>query len=157
MNVIPDKWDRRFIDLAEQIATWSKDPSTQIGAVAVDGESRRVVATGYNGFPRSIPDDPEKINTRSQKSRRIIHAEVNVICHAAEYGQSLRGCTLYVYGLPICGGCAPMVINVGIAAVVQYCSKVPDRWIDSCRDAHELFKEGLVDYYLYTDEGLYRW
>ena len=28
-----DKWDQRFMDLANFVAAWSKDPSTQVGAV----------------------------------------------------------------------------------------------------------------------------
>ena len=28
------RWDQRFLDLAKQIASWSKDPSRQIGAVS---------------------------------------------------------------------------------------------------------------------------
>ena len=29
-------WDKKFIKLAEEISTWSKDPSTKHGAVIVD-------------------------------------------------------------------------------------------------------------------------
>ena len=29
------KWQERYLDLAEEISKWSKDPSTQCGAVAV--------------------------------------------------------------------------------------------------------------------------
>ncbi|NBV65073.1 MAG: hypothetical protein EBR71_11560, partial [Planctomycetes bacterium] len=43
-----EKWDRRFLQLADQIAQWSKDPSRGVGAVIVSG-SRQVVATGFNG------------------------------------------------------------------------------------------------------------
>jgi dCMP deaminase len=49
------KWDKRYLDLAEQIAGWSKDPSTQVGAVAVNDQGTPV-AQGYNGFPRGIED-----------------------------------------------------------------------------------------------------
>jgi deoxycytidylate deaminase len=35
MNV-SEKWDRRFLELAEQIAGWSKDPSRGVGAVIVN-------------------------------------------------------------------------------------------------------------------------
>ncbi len=37
---LSEKWDRRFIELAQHIATWSKDPSSRVGAVIVD-EHRR--------------------------------------------------------------------------------------------------------------------
>ena len=42
MNV-SEKWDRRFLELAEQIAGWSKDPSRGVGAVIV------LLTTGKTG------------------------------------------------------------------------------------------------------------
>ena len=48
-----DKWDRRFLKIAREGATWSKDPSTQVGAVIVD-QDQRVVSLGYNGPPRGV-------------------------------------------------------------------------------------------------------
>ena len=49
------KWDRRMLGLVNLIATWSKDPSTRVGAVIVDAKNR-VVSLGYNGFPRAVCD-----------------------------------------------------------------------------------------------------
>ena len=37
---LSNKWDTRFLDLAEHIAGWSKDPSRKIGAIAVDLSAR---------------------------------------------------------------------------------------------------------------------
>lgn len=51
------KWDSRFMDLARLVAGWSKDPSTQVGAVIVDPD-KRIVSTGFNGFPRCVNDAP---------------------------------------------------------------------------------------------------
>jgi len=42
------KWDKRFLRIAKEVASWSKDPRSQVGAIAV--QSRRIVATGYNDF-----------------------------------------------------------------------------------------------------------
>ena len=52
---ILDKWDERYLALAAEIATWSKDPSTQVGAVTV-GSKKEVLSQGFNGFPRGIND-----------------------------------------------------------------------------------------------------
>ena len=30
-----DRWDRRYVGLAQHVAGWSKDPSTKVGAVLV--------------------------------------------------------------------------------------------------------------------------
>ena len=49
-------WEQRYLDLAQHISTWSKDPSRQIGAVVV-GDSGQILSIGYNGFPRGINDD----------------------------------------------------------------------------------------------------
>ena len=40
-----NKWDYRFIKLAKEIASWSKDPSTKVGAIAVNDKelSQRVI------------------------------------------------------------------------------------------------------------------
>ena len=48
-------WDTRFIDLAKLVSTWSKDPSTKVGAVITD-DNNRVISLGYNGFPKNIQD-----------------------------------------------------------------------------------------------------
>ena len=50
------KWQERYLDLAEEISKWSKDPSTQCGAVAV-GDKGQILSQGYNGFPRGINDN----------------------------------------------------------------------------------------------------
>ena len=58
------KWDNRFIDLAKLVGSWSKDPSTQVGAVIVD-QKNRIVSVGYNGFPQKISDN-DRLNDRDK-------------------------------------------------------------------------------------------
>ena len=71
-------WDLRFIGLAQHISTWSKDPSTKVGCVVV-GEDREIRSTGFNGFPRGINDDEERLTDREKKYPLICHAEENAI------------------------------------------------------------------------------
>ena len=52
MNVHDIKWPRRFLDLAYQVASWSKDPSTQVGAVVVDQQGHPM-SFGFNGMPKT--------------------------------------------------------------------------------------------------------
>lgn len=111
-----DKWDMRFIDMAKLVAEWSKD-STKIGAVAV-GDNRRVLSTGYNGFPRDIEDSVERYENREEKYKYVTHAEQNCIYSACFNGISLRNSSLYVWGLPICNECAKGIIQVGISRVI---------------------------------------
>ncbi|NJK88105.1 MAG: CMP deaminase, partial [Myxococcales bacterium] len=79
------KWDLRFIELAKHVASWSKDPSTQCGCVIVDS-SRRILSTGYNGFPAGVTDVYERLHDREVKYRLVAHSEVNAICTAARVG-----------------------------------------------------------------------
>ena len=111
------KWHTRFMDMAKMVSTWSKDPSSQIGAVAVNDE-RRILATGYNGFPKGIADTDERLNDKDQKYPRIIHAEMNALMNALYAGVSLKDSTLYVYGLPVCPSCTKCIIQAGVKRVV---------------------------------------
>lgn len=114
--------------LAREISTWSRDPSTKIGAVIVNDE-RRILATGYNGFPRGIDDNEERLNDREQKYSLIVHGEMNALMNALYSGVSVKGATIYVWGLPICAECTKNVIQAGIARVViTYPERAPEKW-----------------------------
>jgi len=121
------KWDQRFLDLAFHIASWSKDPSTKVGCVVV-GTDREIRSTGFNGFPRGISDDPERLADRSQKYPLICHAEENAIMHAARIGMPLKDCLAYVTWPP-CSRCARSLIQAGVSEVVvpKDC-EIPERW-----------------------------
>ena len=112
-------WNKRFLDLAEHVASWSKDPRTKVGAVVVD-EKKRVVSLGYNGFPRGVLDIDSRYNDRDTKHLFVAHAERNALDNAP---LMVDGCTLYVSLLP-CNECAKSIIQKGIIKVVTY---VPDR------------------------------
>ena len=107
------RWDNHFLRLAQVHAEMSKDPNTRVGAVIV-GPDREIRATGFNGFPRRICDDPVRLQDRETKLQLVVHAECNAICAAARVGVPLLGCTLYlaatddtgaVWGGPPCTRC----------------------------------------------------
>lgn len=126
--MIDTKWDKRFIKLAREISTWSKDPSSKIAAVIVNDE-RRILSTGYNGFPRGIEDTEERLNDREQKYPRIVHAEMNSLLSALYNGVSVKDATIYVWGLPICAECTKSVIQSGIKRVVITRPELaPEKW-----------------------------
>ncbi|CAC9454980.1 dCMP deaminase (EC [uncultured Gammaproteobacteria bacterium] len=143
MSVL-SKWDERYLALAKEVATWSKDPSTQVGAVTV-GSKKEVLSQGFNGFPRNINDTDERYNNRATKYKFVVHAEMNAIYNATYSGTSLDGATLYVYGLPICSECAKGIIQVGIKKVVVEKSKELDNWNDSVKLSKAMFDEAGVD------------
>ena len=122
-----EKWDRRFLDLASHISAWSKDPSTKVGCVVV-GEDREIRSTGFNGFPRGIEDDAERLADREQKYPLICHAEENAIMQAARTGISLKGNTAYVTWPP-CTRCTRSLIQAGVSEVVYPADiEIPERW-----------------------------
>ena len=139
-----DKWDNRYLSLAKEVSTWSKDPSTQVGAVTV-GSKKEVLSQGFNGFPRGIEDTDERYNHRETKYKFVVHAEMNAIYNATYSGTSLDGATLYIYGLPICSECAKGIIQVGIKKVVIEKSKELDNWNESLRLSLEMFSEADVE------------
>ena len=139
------KWDDRFMELALKISTWSKDPSSQIGAVAVNDE-RRILATGYNGFPKGIDDSKERLNNRDEKYPRIVHAEMNALMNALYAGVSLKDATLYVYGLPVCPDCTKCVIQAGVRRVVMpHYDTAPGNWLKVWNERSKpMFKEAGI-------------
>ena len=138
-----DKWDIRFLELAKHIAGWSKDPSTKVGCV-VGGDDRLILSTGFNGFPRWISDDNDRLTDREKKYPLICHAEENAIMHAARIGVSLKGSTAYVTWPP-CSRCARSLIQAGIKEVVYSTTEeVPERWLDDFNTSTGMLKEANV-------------
>ena len=137
IETIMDKWDIRFLALAQHIAAWSKDPSTKCGAVIVD-EQRRVVGLGYNGFPRGMPDKGYK--DRDHKLKFVVHAEANAILNAVA---KVQGCTLYVWPIPACNECAKLIVQAGIERVVSPSPTQAQRtrWAGSFAAASIIFNE----------------
>ena len=131
-----DKWDERFLELATLVATWSKDPSTQVGAVIVDDQNR-IVCTGFNGFPRGIVDDATV--TRDVKLMRTIHAESNALLFAQ---RDVFGMTIYVTHHP-CAHCAAQIIQSGITRVVisETNQDFNNRWSDQITESLKMFNE----------------
>ena len=141
------KWDERYLQLAKEVSTWSKDPSTKVGAIAV-GDKGQVLSQGYNGFPRGIKDN-DRLSDKEMKYRYVVHAEMNCIYNATFHGTSLNGATLYVYGLPMCNECAKAIIQVGITRVVSPYTgniEVPEKWKISCAHTQLILKEVNIPY-----------
>lgn len=146
-----DKWDLRFLKLADHVAQWSKDPSTKVGAVIVDPE-RRVLSVGYNGFPRGVLDDEDRYNIRDTKYELIVHAEANAILTST---QSVKGCTIYTTPLPSCARCAGLVIQSGIKRVVSIAKQDSNiNWGGSVNWAAQMYYEAQVMFTIYTPEVL---
>ncbi|MEN8167492.1 MAG: dCMP deaminase family protein [Pseudomonadota bacterium] len=135
------KWDTRFLGLAAHISAWSKDPSSQVGAVITDGN--RIISLGYNGFARGVEDKAERLGNRECKLNLTIHAEENAMIFAK---RDLTDCTVYVTHPP-CPRCASKLIQEEVARVV-YISPSEDflsRWADDLKLSHEMYQEAGVE------------
>jgi dCMP deaminase len=139
-----DKWDLRFLSLAEETAKWSKDPSTKVGCVIVDPDTNRIAGVGFNGFPRGMCDHKELYEDRETKYSRTIHAELNAVLNSSG---SLEGYTAYVTAPP-CTGCALVLIQAGIERVVTYAPSddLLKRWGESIKKTKGFFEEVEIEY-----------
>lgn len=144
------KWDERFIHLAQEVAEWSKDPSTKVGAIIAD-DRNRVIATGYNGFPRGIKDD-ERLDDRETKYSIVIHAEINAVLNATK---SVVGCRIYTWPVAPCSNCAAVLIQAGIHLVVAP-AMVHERFQESIELGKALFREAKVSVWLWENEKIWR-
>lgn len=141
-----DKWDSRFIDIAKEVSSWSKDPSTQVGCVIVN-KDKQIVSTGYNGFPKGVSDAPDLYLDRPTKYLKVLHAEVNAVLQSRE---NLEGSTVYVTHKP-CSNCMSVLIQSGVGRVVTYQPEegLAERFKDSFEQSEKMAEEvGLVIDYI---------
>ena len=139
-----EKWDSRFLTLADVIAGWSKDPSRGVGAVIVSS-TRQILATGFNGLPRGLADTPDRLE-RPVKYDFVVHAELNAIIQCARNGVSPIDCCLYSSFSP-CVNCAVAIAQAGIKRIVTYELDDGDaRWVESIGKSVAIFSELGIEY-----------
>lgn len=119
--------DDTFMSLAIVTSMRSKDPNTQVGACLVDNNNR-LIGTGYNGFPRDIPNNAlpwdregELVDT---KYLYVGHAEENAIDNCDR--TRLTDSKLYVTLFP-CNRCAIRIIQNQISEVIYLSDKYHDK------------------------------
>lgn len=138
------KWDERFLMLVSEILTWSKDPSTKCACLIVRPD-RSIVSYGYNDFPSTIKDTPERWDDRPTKYELVVHAEVNALLAARE---DVTGYAVYVNTIPCCR-CAVTLIQAGISRVIHLppTEDYLARWGESSQSTLGLFKEAGIPCY----------
>jgi dCMP deaminase len=147
-----DKWDLRFLRIAEEVRSWSKDPGTTVGCVLV--KDRRILATGYNGFPATLSDSLDLYADREYKLSVVVHAEKNALFNAAKNGANTESCTAYVT-FPPCSQCAAALIQAGVKVVVcPNPAHSPERWRTNFRIASDILVESGVRILYYSEADL---
>lgn len=136
------KWILRFLEVADRVATWSKDPSSKVGCVIVD-DQRRLIGAGYNGFPRGVEDHPGRYTDREMKLHFVQHAEANAITQATA---PLQGAILFSTHPP-CSGCAGLIVQSGIQEVISWSPSLDfvERNSDTLQLANLIFVEAGVE------------
>lgn len=138
------KWDRRFLEFTNVVRSWSKDPSSKVGAVIVS-DDHIIVGVGYNGFPRGCDDSPEIYADRERKLSRVVHAEMNAILNA---NSSTKSTTIYLSGFngPPCDRCSAHIIQAGIKRVVYLDTgeELPERWKTQIEASFVMLEEAGV-------------
>lgn len=127
--------------LAYTAASWSKDRSTQVGAIIVRNDNE-IIDVAYNGFPRGINDYWDCRHDRPMKYIFTEHAERNAINNCARKGISTEGCTMFTTLMP-CHECARSIIQAGITTV-YYAEKASERFKVSSDHAKKMFDEAKI-------------
>ncbi|PKF50164.1 dCMP deaminase family protein [Enterovibrio nigricans] len=134
------KWAVRFYQMAELVGSWSKDPSTQVGAVITKG--KRIVSVGFNGYPHGISDSADT-DDRDMKLLKTLHAEENAILFSK---RDLEDCEIWVTHFP-CPNCAAKIIQTGISKV--YCPEQSEdflsRWGEKIKISADMFTQAGVE------------
>lgn len=118
----------------------SPDPSTQVGALAVDMNG--IICRAVNG-PTDCIDMDWAALPRDERLLYFQHAEQAALHQAHRYGARVR--TL-VCTWAACADCAKAIVSCGVLTLVRHRrDDVPDRWGRSIEVADEILKAGGVE------------
>ena len=130
---------------AYEHATRSPDPSTQTGAVLLNGG--HIVARGFNAFPPGLSAD-HWTGSKEDKYARVVHAEVAVLLNAARKGVPTIGTTM-VAPWAACANCAKHLAFAGVSVLVRHpflSNGVTEDspWYQDCLVGDEILREAGV-------------
>jgi dCMP deaminase len=149
-----EKWDLRFLKIAKEVSSWSKDESTKVGCVIVD-EYKIIRSVGYNGLPRGLDDNIPERQERPLKYNYFNHAEDNALNNCNIVGVSTLNCTIYVTMCP-CSACARNIIQSGIkrVAFIEPNHEMVFRWGEDFKVSLNMFEECRIDWKTYRSSDL---
>ena len=147
-------WNVRFLNLALEVASWSKDSSSKVGAVIVTPD-KNPVSFGFNGMPPGIDDNVAERHDRPEKYFWMEHAERNAIYQADRH--LLKGSFIFATHMP-CADCARAIIKSKVSGLVYIAehgidSPVCQRNHDNYRASQEMLAESGIE--IHTVSKLY--
>ena len=105
-------WDEYYLNIAETVATQSKDPSTKVGCVIVS-EDNYIISTGYNGFIRKC-DENFMTFEKPLKDLLSVHAEMNALINTKS---SLKNSIVYCTHAS-CENCLKHLVQAGVKKII---------------------------------------
>lgn len=132
------------------LAINSPDPSTQNGAVLVDGKTGSIIGVGWNDFPSGVNTDHWH-GEKEAKYARVVHAETSAILDAGRLGHATQG-SILVCPWAACSNCAKHIAFSGVSALVRHPNNNGDtgnHWHDDCAIGDEIMTEAdiqIVEY-----------
>ena len=141
-----NKWNRRFLNLADSISKWSKDPVLKVGAVIVRPD-KSIASMGFNGFPANEPDDHHLYLNAEYKRKHVVHAETNAIIFIKDI--NCVGFTIFTTFHP-CVKCSKRIVDAGITTVVTQKflpskSDWSDKWSSRIASANDYLIHNCVE------------
>lgn len=129
------------MQIAYCVRGWSKDPRP-VGVVLVNSD-RRIISTGYNGFPAKFDDSEERLQNKELKNKLTIHAELNAVFNSVVKPE---GSTIYSTRFP-CHSCAVAIAQNKMVRVVAPAPEVNHpTWGESHGLALQIFAEAGIEY-----------
>lgn len=143
-----EKMDVYWMKYAYDLAAYSPDQSTQVGAVIISDDV--VIGEGYNRFPMGV-EYTEARWERPAKYAWIEHAERNAVYTCARWGRQSYGATMYATGAA-CADCARAIVQAGITRVVTHPRIGHGAWAESVAIGDQIMLEGGVQLEVVTFE-----
>lgn len=149
-------WDEYFLEIADVVGKRGTCDRGRCGAVVT--LSNRIIMTGYAGAPAGQPHCDEVGHDMQKRTHsdgsvsshcvRTSHAEENAIVHAARFGISLEGATIYTKMMP-CVNCARLIISAGIRRVAA------SNGYHASTKSEDLFTSAGVTFSVVSTEEIY--
>lgn len=137
-----------FINIANEIAKFSKCQSKQVGCIIV--KDKRIISSGCNGTPSGSVNCSDLFNSEYMSNENYrekhhkfsesleCHAEENAILMAAKFGNSIDNSVFYV-SLKPCERCLKMIANLNVKYIYYY--KDYDKFISYSDEVNEMIKK----------------